>query len=103
MRGSAVYHHHTNHDFPKPFDSNVWSLTIMPRKAICPKTFWKKEAKATFALFLENPNRITLSVVVCDCCRYLFAVTQEKNPTLSQGLDIDSFLKVISYVINNFE
>jgi hypothetical protein len=75
----------------------------MPRKALCAKTFWKKEAKATFALFLENPNRVTLSVVVCDCCRYLFAVMQEKTPTLSQRLDIDSFIKIISYVINNFE
>ena len=75
----------------------------MPRKALCPKIFWKKEAKATFALFLENPNKVTLSVVVCDCCRYLFAVTEEKKPRLSQRLDIDSFVKAISYVINGFE
>jgi hypothetical protein len=75
----------------------------MPRKALCPKIFWKKEAKATFALFLENPNKVTLSVVVCDCCRYLFAVMQEKTPTLSQRLDIDSLVKAISYVLNGFE
>jgi hypothetical protein len=103
MRGSAVYHHHTNHDFPKPLTENDWSLIIMSRKALCPKAFWKKEARATFALFLENPNRITLSVVVCDCCRYLFAVMQEKNPVLNQEFNIDSFVSVISYVIRNFE
>jgi hypothetical protein len=103
MRGSAVYHHHTNHDFPKPLTTNVWSLIIMPRKAFCPKTFWKREAKATFALFLENPNKVTLAVAVCDSCRYLFAVMQEKKPGLSQKLDIDSFVKAISYIINGFE
>lgn len=103
MRGSAVYHHHTNHDFPNTFSVNDWSKIIMTRKVFCPKTFWKKEAKATFALFLENPNRVTLSVVVCDCCRYLFAVTQEKTPKSSLKLDIDSFLKTISSVINSFE
>ena len=75
----------------------------MPRKALCAKTFWKKEVKATFALFLENPNRITLSVVVCDCCRYLFAVKQEKEPDLNQRFDIESFIKAISYIINSFE
>ena len=75
----------------------------MPRKALCAKTFWKREAKATFGLFLENPNKITLSVAVCDSCRYLFAVTQEKYPTLGQKLDIDSLVKAVSFVINNFE
>jgi len=103
MRGSAVYHHHTNHDFPKPLSSNVWSLTIMPRKPLCPKAFWKREAKATIALFFENPSKVTLSVAVIDCCRYLFAVTQEKYPRASQQLDIESFVKAISYVINSFE
>jgi hypothetical protein len=75
----------------------------MPRKALCAKTFWKKEAKATFALFLENPNKVTLSVAICDSCRYLFAVMQEKTPTLNHRLDIDSLVKAISYVINGFE
>jgi hypothetical protein len=75
----------------------------MPRKPLCPRTFWKKEAKATFALFLENPSKVTLSVVVCDCCRYLFAVTQERHRLTSPKIDIESFLKAISYVINSFE
>jgi len=75
----------------------------MPRKGINPKAFWKREAKATFALFLENPSKVTLSVAVIDCCRYLFAVQQEKYPLISQRLDIESFVKAISYVINSFE
>ena len=75
----------------------------MPRKGFNPKAFWKREAKATFVLFLENPSKVTLSVAVIDCCRYLFAVQQEKYPLISQRLDIESFVKAISYVINGFE
>jgi hypothetical protein len=75
----------------------------MPRKGLNPKVFWKREAKATCALFLENPSKVTLSVAVIDCCRYLFAVQQEKYPLISQRLDIESFVKAISYVINSFE
>jgi hypothetical protein len=75
----------------------------MPRKPLCPKAFWKREAKATFALFLENPSKVTLSVAVIDCCRYLFAVTEEKHRLASQRFDIESFVKAISYVINSFE
>lgn len=75
----------------------------MPRRGLNPKTFWKREAKATVALFLENPSKVTLSVAVIDCCRYLFAVQQEKYPLISQRLDIESFVKAISYVINSFE
>jgi hypothetical protein len=103
MRGSAVYHHHTNHDFPKPLTNNDWSVIIMPRKRVNPKAFWKQEAKATVALFLENPSKVTLSVAVIDCCHYLFAVQQEKYPVASQRLDIESFVKAIFYVINSFE
>jgi hypothetical protein len=75
----------------------------MPRKPPCPRTFWKKEAKATFTLFLENPSKVTLSVAVIDCCRYLFAAQQEKYPLVAARLDIESFVKAISYVINSFE
>ena len=73
----------------------------MPRKGLNPKTFWKREAKATFALFLENPSKVTLSVAVIDCCRYLFALQQEKYP--SQQFDVEFWVKAISYVINSFE
>jgi len=75
----------------------------MPRKGLNPKAFWKREAKATCALFLENPSKITLSVAVIDCCRYLFAVQQEKYRLVSRQFDIESFVKAISYVINSFE
>ena len=76
----------------------------MPRKPLCPRTFWKREAKATVALFLENPSKVTLSVAVIDCCRYLFAIQQEKQPRHHQlQFDIESFVKAISYVINSFE
>jgi len=76
----------------------------MPRKPLSPKTFWKREAKATCALFLENPSKVTLSVAVIDCCRYLFATQQEEQPRHhSPGLDIESFIKAISYVINSFD
>lgn len=75
----------------------------MPRKRFCAKTFWKREAKATFALFLENPSKITLSVAVCDSCRYLFAVMQEQTPPPGRKLDIDSLIKAVFYVINSFE
>ena len=74
----------------------------MPRKGLNPKVFWKREAKATVTLFLENPSKVTLSVAVIDCCRYLFAVQQEKYPRASR-FDIESFVKAISYVINSFE
>ena len=75
----------------------------MPRKGLDPKAFWKREAKATFALFLENPSKVTLSVAVIACCRYLFAIQQEKYPSISQRLDIESFVKAVYYVINSFE
>ena len=75
----------------------------MPRKGLNPKAFWKREAKATVALFFENPSKVTLSVAVIDCCRYLFAVTQEEYPRGTRVLDIESFVKAISYVINSFE
>ena len=76
----------------------------MPRKPLCPKAFWKREAKATVALFFENPSKVTLSVAVIDCCRYLFATQQEKQTRYQQPrLDIESFVKAISYVINSFE
>jgi len=75
----------------------------MPRKQLCPKIFWKREAKATVALFFKSPSKITLSVAVIDCCRYLFAVQQERYPLVAARLDIESFIKAISYVINSFE
>ena len=75
----------------------------MPHKRFCPKVFWKREAKATLALFFENPSKVTLSVAVIDCCRYLFAVQQEKYPLAMARLDIESFIKAISYMINSFE
>lgn len=33
MRGNAVLKNHINHDFPKPFIHNVWSLNIMNHSA----------------------------------------------------------------------
>ena len=75
----------------------------MPRKGLNPKVFWKREAKATFVLFLENPSKVTLSVVVISCCRYLFVIQQEKYPSISQRFDIESFVKAVYYVINSFE
>ena len=75
----------------------------MPRKGLNPKTFWKREAKATCALFLENPSKITLSVAVIDCCRYLYAMQQEKYDSISRRTNFESFIKAISYVINGFE
>jgi hypothetical protein len=75
----------------------------MSRKPLCPKAFWKREAKATIALFFENPSKVTLSVAVIDCCRYLFAIQQEKRLLTSPRFDIESFIKAISYVINSLE
>jgi hypothetical protein len=75
----------------------------MPRKGLDPKVFWKREAKATCALFLENPSKVTLSVAVIDCCRYLFAISEEKYPSPLRRSNFESFVKAISYVINGFE
>jgi hypothetical protein len=77
----------------------------MPRSELdCPKAYWRQEAKTTVALFFENPSRVTLSVAVIGCCRYLFESRQEYlPPSTSRRQDFESFLKSISFVINSFE